>query len=335
MSLRTPPPISEHSPRNLAMEAVRVTEEAALAAAGWLGRGDEEAADKAAVQAMAAALGALDVNGTICVGDNSNGGLLGNGKQAGAGTGPKVGVALLPVEGPTIVAKGEPNGLSLIAMSEDGADGFLQVPDIYMEKIAVGPGLPDGVVGLDRSPAENLQSLAGAKGVSVGDLVVCVLDRPRHTALIDAIRDAGARVMLIADGDVSGVVATIWLQSGIDAYFGIGGAPQGVISAAALQCVGGQMQGRLLIRSDADAQAAKAAGIADPDKIYTVADMATGDLTFAATGVTPGPMLAGVGVARGVATTQSMVMRSRSGTLRFVETHHRFAAAARQTPPVA
>jgi fructose-1,6-bisphosphatase II / sedoheptulose-1,7-bisphosphatase len=318
-------------PRNLAMEALHVTEDAALAAAGWLGRGDEQAADSAAVDAMHKTLREIDIDGTIRIGDNANGSdKLAAGAKAGSGHGPAVEVALLPLEGPTIVAKGEPNGLSLIAMT-DGADGgFLRVPDIYMEKVAVGPGLPDGVVDLNREPGENLNALADAKGVKVGDLVVCVLDRPRHGNLIRQIRDAGARVMLIADGDVSGVIATTWLKSGIDAYYGIGGAPQGVLSAAALGCVGGQMQGRLVIRSEADAAAARAAGIADPDRVLSGADMARGDLTFAATGVTPGPMLDGVTYARGLAVTQSLVMRSRTGTLRFVEAHHGFAAAARE-----
>lgn len=332
----TLPPVYPSNPSsdtNLAMEAVRVTEDAALAAAHWLGRGDEEAADRSAVDAMHAALAALDIDGTIRIGDNANGAMLGDGRKVGSGRGPRVDVALLPVEGPTIVAKGEANGLSLIAMTEDAGGGFLHVPPIYMEKIAVGPGLPAGVVDLTREPADNLAALAEAKRVAVADLVVCVLDRPRHGPLIDKIRSAGARVILIADGDVSGVLATTWLKSGIDAYLGIGGAPQGVLSAAALRCVGGQMQGRLVIRGDADAQLAKAAGIADPDRIYSAEDMAFGDLTFAATGVTSGPVLAGVGVARGVAVTQSMVMRSRSGTLRFVEAHHGFAAAAQR--PVA
>ncbi|MBT5245923.1 MAG: fructose-bisphosphatase class II family protein, partial [Rhodospirillaceae bacterium] len=247
--------------RNLAMEAVRVSEAAARAASVWMGRGDEESADQAAVDAMSKALKALSIDGTIRIGEN-NGSQLTVNEKVGDGKGPAVDVALMPVEGPTIVAKGEPNGLSVIALAEGGK--FLNVPDLYMEKIAVGGGLPAGLVDLDNPPSENLKALSAAKGVPISDLVVCILDRPRHGEIIAQVREAGARIMLIVDGDVSGVVATVWPKSGIDLYCGIGGASQGVLSAAALACVGGQMQGRLVVRDNADRVKADDAGITDP-----------------------------------------------------------------------
>ncbi len=310
--------------RNLAMEAVRVTEAAARAASTWMGRGDEESADQAALQSMSTALKVLSIDGTVRIGENNaNGGSqLIVGEKVGDGKGPVVDVALMPVEGPTIVAKGEPNGLSVIALAEGGK--FLNVPDLYMEKIALGGGLPAGLVDLDNPPAENLKALSAAKGVPVSDLVVCILDRPRHGELIARIREAGARIMLIVDGDVSGVVATVWPKSDIDMYCGIGGAPQGVLSAAALACVGGQMQGRLVTRDNADKIKAADAGISDPGQKFNIADMASGDVTFAATGVTSGALLKGVHKVGGVAVTQSLVVRSKTGTLRYVDGYHKF-----------
>ena len=310
--------------RNLAMEAVRVSEAAARAASTWMGRGDEESADQAALRAMSAALKVLSIDGTVRIGENNaNGGSqLIVGEKVGDGKGPVVDVALMPVEGPTIVAKGEPNGLSVIALAEGGK--FLNVPDLYMEKIALGGGFPAGLVDLDNPPAENLKALSAAKGVAVSDLVVCILDRPRHGELIARIREAGARIMLIVDGDVSGVVATVWPKSGIDMYCGIGGAPQGVLSAAALACVGGQMQGRLVVRDNADKIKVADAGISDPAQKFNISDMASGDVTFAATGVTSGALLKGVHKVGTIDVTQSLVVRSKTGTLRYVDGYHKF-----------
>ena len=309
--------------RSLAMDAVRVTEAAARAAAHLMGHGDERAVDEAAMKAMDEALTALAIDGTVRVGEPSSDGdsPLCVGARVGSGEGPKTDVALMALEGPTIVAKGEPNGMSVIAMTEDG--GLLQVPDCYMDKIAVGAGLPDDVVDLDETPARNLKELAKARGVEVGDLVVCILDRPRHSQMIAQVRAAGARIMLIGDGDVSGVLATTSPDSGVDIYMGIGGAPQGVLAAAALRCSGGTIQGRLAFRDDAERQQVAAAnGDIDLERKYGADDMAAGDVTFAATGVTNGAMLRGVRRRRGVTVTDSLVMRSKSGTIRYVAAHH-------------
>ncbi len=312
------------SGRNLAMEAVRATEDAACAAARFMGRGDEMAADRAAVEAMREALAGLHIDGVIRIGEGRDDpdSKLAVGGKAGNGDGPRVDVALMPLEGPTIIARGDPNGLSIIAMTGEG--GFLDAPDLYMDKIAVGGGLPEDVVDLDEEPEKNLKELAKAKGVDVGDLVVCVLDRPRHSKLIAKIREAGARIMLIADGDVSGVIATAWPASGVDIYMGVGNAPQGVLSAAALSCAGGRMQGRLVINGESDKKKAKARGVTDAARKFTLSEMASGDVTFAATGVTSGAMLLGVRERHGYAISQSMVIRSMTGTLRFVESHHEF-----------
>ena len=313
--------------RNLALEAVRVTEAAARAASHHMGRGDDQAADQAAVKAMDLALTALSIDGTVRVGErdrgDNGGGILSVGAKVGKGQGPKMDVALMALEGSTIVAKGEPNAISVLAMAEDG--GFLNVPDCYMDKIAVGGGLPADVVDLDAGPARNLKELAKAKGVEVGDLVACILDRPRHARLIADSRAAGVRVMLIGDGDVSGVMATAWPDSGVDIYMGIGGAPQGVLAAAALRCAGGCMQGRLYLHDAREKEDASNLGLTDPERKYGVEDMAKGNVTFAATGVTGGPMLRGVRSRHGVIVTQSMVMRSKTGTVRYVEAHHKFS----------
>jgi fructose-1,6-bisphosphatase II / sedoheptulose-1,7-bisphosphatase len=228
----------------------------------------------------------------------------------------------MPVEGPTIVAKGEPNGLSIIALAEGGQ--FLNLPELYMEKLAIGDRLPNDLVDLDNKPADNLKALSLAKGVPVSDLVVCILDRPRHGEIIAKTREAGARIMLIVDGDVSGVIATAWPKSGIDLYCGIGGAPQGVLSAAALACVGGQMQGRLVIRDNGERQKIADAGIVDPAQKFSIADMASGNVTFAATGVTSGALLNGVTKVNNDVLTHSLVVRSQTGTLRYVEAYHEF-----------
>ena len=309
--------------RNLAMEVVRVTEAAALAASRLMGRGDEENADQVAVDAMRTALNSLGIDGTVVIGEGERdeAPMLYIGEKVGAG-GPKIDIALDPLEGTTITAKGLTNALAVIAMAEEG--GFLNSPDVYMDKIAVGAGLPEGVVDLDQTPAENLKGLASAKGLDVADLVACILDRPRHQDLIAHVREAGARIMLITDGDVSGVIATSEPESGVDIYLGSGGAPEGVLAAAALRCIGGQMQGRLLFRNDDERGRAANCGIVDLDRKYGLLDLASGNVMFAATGVTNGTMLRGVRRFAGGAYTHSMVMRSKSGTVRYIEAHHNF-----------
>ena len=309
--------------RNLALESVRVTEAAALAASRLMGRGDEKAADQAAVNAMRDMLNALDIEGTVVIGEGERdeAPMLFIGEKVGAG-GPKIDIALDPLEGTTITAKGGPNALAVMAMAQEG--GFLNSPDVYMDKIAVGGGLPEDVVDLDATPADNLKALAEAMGKPLQDLVVCILDRPRHADLIAAVREAGARIMLIGDGDVSGVIATSSRLSGVDIYMGSGGAPEGVLAAAALRCIGGQFQGRLVFRNDDERGRARRCGIEDFDRIYKLQDLASGDVMFAATGVTDGSMLKGVRRFKGGATTQSMVMRSKTGTVRIVEATHNF-----------
>ncbi len=309
--------------RNLALESVRVTEAAALAASRLMGRGDEKAADQAAVNAMRDMLNALDIEGTVVIGEGERdeAPMLFIGEKVGSG-GPKIDIALDPLEGTTITAKGGPNALAVMAMAQEG--GFLNSPDVYMDKIAVGGNLPEDVVDLDATPADNLTSLAKVMGKPLEDLVVCILDRPRHADLIAAVREAGARIMLIGDGDVSGVIATSSAQSGVDIYMGSGGAPEGVLAAAALRCIGGQFQGRLIFRNDDERLRAKRCGIEDFDRKYKLEDLASGDVMFAATGVTDGSMLKGVRRFKGGATTQSMVMRSKTGTVRTVEAIHNF-----------
>ena len=310
--------------RNLALEVVRVTEAAALAASRQMGRGDEREADQVAVDAMRDALNSLDIDGTVVIGEGERdeAPMLFIGEKVGTGDGPKIDIALDPLEGTTITAKGLNNSLAVIAMAEHG--GFLNSPDVYMDKIAVGGGLPDGIVDIDKEPAENLQNLARAKGLDVKDIVACILDRPRHEELIRKVRDAGARIMLITDGDVSGVMATSEEASGVDIYIGSGGAPEGVLAAAALRCIGGQMQGRLMFRNDTERGRAERCGITDFDRKYDLLDLASGDVMFAATGVTNGTMLDGVRRFSGGAKTHSLVMRSKSGTVRYIEAVHNF-----------
>ena len=310
--------------RNLALEVVRVTEAAALAASLQMGRGDERMADQVAVDAMRNALNSLDIAGTVVIGEGERdeAPMLFIGEEVGTGHGPKIDIALDPLEGTTITAKGLTNSLAVIAMAEQ--DGFLNSPDVYMDKIAVGGGLPDGVVDIDNAPKENLESLANAKGVEVEDIVACILDRPRHEELINKVREAGARIMLIMDGDVSGVMATSEENSGVDIYLGSGGAPEGVLAAAALRCIGGQMQGRLIFRNDDERMRAERCGITDFDRKYELLDLASGDVMFAATGVTKGTMLDGVRRFSGGAKTHSLVMRSKTGTVRYVEAEHNF-----------
>jgi fructose-1,6-bisphosphatase II / sedoheptulose-1,7-bisphosphatase len=313
---------------NLALEVVRVTEAAALAASRLMGRGDEKAADRAAVEAMRHALNSLAINGTVVIGegDSDETPALFRGDKVGLGTGPSIDVALDPLEGTTITAKGGDNAVAVVAMSDEG--GFLRAPDIYMDKIAVGADLPEGVVDLDREPAANLKELADARGVDINDLVVCILDRPRHHELIAKVREAGARIRLIEDGDVSGVIATAQESSGIDIYMGIGGAPEGVLGAAALRCIGGQMQGRLVFRNGDERERARALGITDLEYKHDITDLARGDIMFSATGVTDGAMLSGVRRYKNGAVTHSLVMRSRTGTTRYIKAHHDFRQKA-------
>lgn len=318
--------------RNLALEAVRVTEAAALSASLLMGRGDEKAADQAAVDAMRRALNSLAIDGTVVIGEGERdeAPMLYIGEKVGTGVGPRIDIALDPLEGTTITAKGGPNALAVIAMAESG--GFLNAPDVYMDKIAVGGGLPAGVVDLDETIETNLKNLALAKQVDVAELVVCILDRPRHTDLIARVRAAGARITLISDGDVSGVISTSEPDSGIDLYVGSGGAPEGVLAAAALRCIGGQMQGRLLFRNDDERARAARWGVTDLNRKYELTDLASGDVMFAATGVTTGSMLRGVRRYQGGAYTHSVVMRSRSGTVRYVEAHHNLRTKTKFVP---
>jgi fructose-1,6-bisphosphatase II / sedoheptulose-1,7-bisphosphatase len=309
--------------RNLALEAVRVTEAAALSAVRLMGRGDEKAADQAAVDAMRHALNGLAIDGTVVIGEGERdeAPMLYIGEKVGTGQGPKIDIALDPLEGTTITAKGGQNALAVIAMAEAG--GFLNAPDVYMDKIAIGSGFGD-VVDLDEKPASNLKNLAKAKKMEVADLVVCILDRPRHAELIAKTREAGARIMLISDGDVSGVISTARPDSGVDLYVGSGGAPEGVLAAAALRCIGGFMQGRLVFRNDDEKGRATRIGIKDFNRKYGLLDLAKGNVMFAATGVTSGTMLQGVRRIPGGAVTYSMVMRSKSGTVRIIEAVHDF-----------
>ena len=311
--------------RNFALEAVRVTEAAALASSHWTGRGDEKSADQAAVNAMREALNGLTIDGTVVIGEGERdkAPMLYIGEKVGTGTGPRIDIALDPLEGTTICATGGPNSLAVIAMAEHG--GFLHAPDVYMDKIAVGGELPDGVVDLDNSVAVNLKNLAKAKHKEIAELVVVVLNRPRHQERIAKLREAGARVQLISDGDVAGVIATATPGTGVDMYLGIGGAPEGVLAAAALCSTGGQMQGRLIF-ADADEKArAQRMGITDFNRKYVLSDMAKGDVMFAATGVTDGSMLRGVKRWDGGASTHSIIMRAKTGTVRWIEAKHNFA----------
>ncbi len=308
--------------RNLALEVVRVTEAAALSASKLMGRGDEKAADQAAVDAMRRALNSLAIEGVVVIGEGERdeAPMLYIGEKVGLGTGPRVDIALDPLEGTTITAKGGPNALAVIAMAEAG--GFLNAPDVYMDKIAVGGGLPDHLVDIDATPNDNLKALAKATKTEISDLVVCILDRPRHTELIKKVREAGARIMLISDGDVSGVIATALPGSGVDMYVGSGGAPEGVLAAAALRCIGGQFQGRLLFRNDDEKGRAHRLGIKDLNRKYDLLELAKGDVMFAATGVTDGSLLRGVRRWSGGASTHSIIMRSKTGTVRKIEATH-------------
>ncbi len=308
--------------RVLVLEMVRVTEYAAIAASRLVGRGDEKAADAAAVAAMRDALNKLEFDGTVVIGEGERdeAPMLFIGEKVGAaqGTGPRIDIALDPLEGTTITAKAGPNALAVLAIAEEG--GLLHAPDTYMEKLAIGPGYPDGLVSLTKTPTQNVTALAEAKGVKPADIIACVLDRPRHEALIRELRGLGCGIFLIPDGDVAGVIAVANPDTTIDIYMGSGGAPEGVLAAAALRCVGGQFQGRLIFRNEDEKARARRIGITDLDRIYSLEDLARGDVIFAATGVTDGSLLEGVRRYKtGRITTESIVMRASSGTVRRVK----------------
>jgi fructose-1,6-bisphosphatase II / sedoheptulose-1,7-bisphosphatase len=311
--------------RVLVLEMVRVTEAAAVAASRLIGRGDEKAADQAAVEAMRAALNTLEMDGTVVIGEGERdeAPMLYIGEKVGAaqGTGPKIDIALDPLEGTTITAKAGPNALAVLAIAEEGC--LLNAPDVYMEKLAVGPGYPDGVIDLARSPGDNVRSVAAAKGVDPSEIIVCVLERERHEALIAELRSLGCGIVLISDGDVAGVIAVTDPDTVIDLYMGSGGAPEGVLAAAALRCVGGQFQGRLIFRNDDERARAGKWGVTDLDRIYRLEDLARGDCIFAATGVTDGSLLEGVKRRKDKITTESVVMRASTGTVRWVRGEHR------------
>lgn len=318
--------MGKESPLNrlLVLEVVRVTEAAAIAASRLTGRGDEKEADQAAVDAMRTQLNALEIDGTVVIGEGERdeAPMLYIGEEVGKG-GPKVDIALDPLEGTTITAKAMPNALAVIAVAEGGT--MLRAPDVYMDKIAIGGGFEDGLVDLDKSPAENLKALSQAKGVPINELTACILDRPRHADLIKQVREAGARIQLIPDGDIAGVIATT--EPGIthvDIYMGSGGAPEGVLAAAALRCIGGQIQARLLFRNDDEKGRARKQGVEDLNRKYCLEELVSGDVIFSATGVTDGSMLQGVRLTpQGYFTTQTLVMRSMSKTVRTITTEHR------------
>ena len=310
--------------RVLVLEMVRVTEAAAIAASKWIGRGDNDAADAAAVEAMRMALNELPLCGTVVIGEGERdeAPMLYIGEKVGCaeGDGPAIDIALDPLEGTTITAKAGPNALAVLAIAEAGC--LLNAPDTYMEKLALGPGYAEGIIDLTRPVADNIRAIAKAKGVEASDITACVLDRDRHSAIIAELRTLGCGVRLIPDGDVAGVIAVADPDTGIDVYIGTGGAPEGVLAASALRCVGGQMQGRLVFRNDDEIARARRWGIEDLERVYTLEDMARGDCIFAATGVTDGSLLQGVHSRQGVVTTESIVMRASTGTVRRVSTEY-------------
>ncbi len=309
--------------RVLTLELVRVTERAAVAAAMMCGRGDEKAADQAAVDAMRSELNRLRIRGRVVIGEGERdeAPMLYIGEDVGTGEGPEVDIALDPLEGTTICAKNLPNALAVIAITNK--DGLLNAPDVYMEKIAVGPGYPEGMIDLDMPPEEAIKRVAKEKGCRPRDISACVLDRPRHSGIIEAVRNTGASIRLIGDGDVAGIIHTTDPdETGIDIYMGTGGAPEGVLAAAALRCIGGQMCGRLVLDNDEKRARAERMGIDDPKRVYRTEDMASGDVLFSATGVTDGNLLDGVRINRGIATTHTIVTRSHTGTQRWVRTRH-------------
>ncbi|MDX9708650.1 MAG: class II fructose-bisphosphatase [Trichloromonas sp.] len=309
--------------RNLALELVRVTEAAALASSRWVGKGDKVAADDAATEAMRRVLGSMEINGTVVIGEGEmdEAPMLYIGEQLGTGAGPEVDIAVDPLEGTSICAKGMNGSIATIALAPRG--GFLHAPDMYMEKLVVGP-LAKGAIDINETPAVNLRRVAEAKGRRIEELTVVILDRPRHERMVTEIRKAGARIHLISDGDVAPALAAAVEESGVDLLMGIGGAPEGVLAAAALKCLGGGMQGRLVFMSKEERNRAQGMGIGDFDRIYSIDDMAKGDVFFAATGITSGDLLKGVRYFPGGASTHSIVMRSKSRTVRLIESRHHF-----------
>jgi fructose-1,6-bisphosphatase II / sedoheptulose-1,7-bisphosphatase len=308
--------------RSLTLELARVTERAAVAAAKLIGRGDEKAADQAAVDAMRRELNALNIDGEVVIGEGERdeAPMLYIGEKVGTGDGPKVDIALDPLEGTTLTAKGMGNALAVVAMAEGGS--LLNAPDVYMDKIAIGGGYPANTVDLDADPADNVKAVAKAKGVDVGLVTVCILDRPRHAEMIGKVREAGARVTLISDGDIAGVIHCTDPSTGIDMYMGIGGAPEGVLAAAALRCTGGQMQGRLVTTDEGQKERARKMGIEDFDRKYTAEEMASGDVVLSATGVTTGSMLTGIVQQGNEIWTDTLLMRSSTGTIRWIKARH-------------
>ncbi|MEM8878630.1 MAG: class II fructose-bisphosphatase [Pseudomonadota bacterium] len=310
--------------RVLTLELVRVTERAAVSAARLRGQGDEKSADQAAVDAMRRELNRLDIAGTVVIGEGERdeAPMLFIGETVGTGKGPKVDIALDPLEGTTICAKDLPNSLAVIAIAECGS--LLNAPDVYMDKIAVGPDYPVGIVQLNDSPSDNVKRVAEAKGVPVNEIIACVLDRPRHAKIIEELRALGTGIRLIGDGDIAGVIHTTDTENtGIDIYLGIGGAPEGVLAAAALRCIGGQMQGKLILDTKEKVERAARMGIEDPNKVYSMEEMAKGDVLFAATGVTDGNLLDGVRFGKTIITTETIVMRSATQTVRTIRGEHR------------
>ena len=320
------PPVITRLDRALALEAVRVTEAAAIAAAKWAGRGDEKAADQAAVDAMRTALNLLNIDGKIVIGEGERdeAPMLYIGEKVGSGKGPKVDIALDPLEGTTLTAKNMANACAVMAFAPEG--GLLNAPDTYMDKIAIGPGYADGIVDLDETPQANALALAKAKGVDIGDLTVCVMDRPRHEKLIAALREVGCKIALITDGDVAGVIHTTDPDADIDMYLGQGGAPEGVLACAALKAVGGQFQGRLVFRNDDERGRAERCGITELDRKYSLNEIVRHEAIFVATGVTQGVMLDAVHYDRGLVKCHSLVMSSSSGTVRDVHMRRPYPA---------
>ncbi len=316
------PDVPEFHDRMLSLGLARVSEAAALASARLIGRGSEKAADQAAVDAMRTQLNQLEIQGVVVIGEGERdeAPMLYIGESVGTGSGPDVDIALDPLEGTTLTAKDMPNALAVIAMGPRGT--MLHAPDTYMEKLAIGPGLPDGVVSLGMSPSERVAALAKAKGCSTEDITVCVLERPRHEDMIADIRTTGAAVRLITDGDVAAVIHCAEPDTGIDMYMGAGGAPEGVLAAAALKCMGGQMLGRLRFRNDAEKERARKAGIEDLDRVYSKDEMVQGDVIFAATGVTDGSMLPGIKREPGWLTAETVLMRSKTGSMRRMTYRH-------------
>jgi fructose-1,6-bisphosphatase II / sedoheptulose-1,7-bisphosphatase len=309
--------------RALTLELVRVTERAAIAAAAWRGKGDEKAADRAAVEAMRSELGHVAIAGRIVIGEGERdeAPMLFIGEAVGSGDGPAVDIAVDPLEGTTLCAKNQPDSICVLAMAERG--GLLNAPDVYMQKIAIGAGYPEGTVDLDMSPRQNIESLARAKGVPVNEVTAVMLDRPRHAALLEELRSTGCAIKLLSDGDIAGIIHAVNTEeTGIDIYMGSGGAPEGVLAAAALRCIGGQMQGRLLLDNEEKRERARRMGITDPNRKYRSDELASGDVLFAATGVTDGFLLDGVRFRKDHVRTSTVVMRSWSRTVRWIAAEH-------------